>query len=154
MILLVVESDVEVLLSLDLVAPAVSGGLSIEGLGMLVGLAILRKSIYAGGGEIGVLIMASSVLTMEMVPKGDAMPAEGRPAEGSPAEASGSLSTAERGVLLDTAEAIASGKKPFTGVVRAASLGLVAGIVVTAMNDDDDVIIWRSVQADRSKSNK
>ena len=120
------DSDVEVLLSLDFAHPAVGGGLA------RTGLASFRKSRYATGGVMGVLANASSVLTMATALNGEAMPADGRPADGRPAEASGSRSTDESGVLRETAEARASaGKDAVTGVVSAGSLGLVVEDMMT-----------------------
>ena len=128
---LLADPAVDVLLRAAL---PVRGGLAMQGLGK-TGLAILRKSMYATGGVMGVLTKASSVLMAAMA--GDTSPAEGSPAEGRPADARDSRHAAERGVLAETADLRASaGNEALTGVVSA-RVGLLAGMLGGAGGPDE-----------------
>lgn len=123
---------------------AVRGGLAIAG---EAGLMVLRKSIYANGGVMGVFSglssnvgFAESMLGVGGYSSGaDGRPAEGRPEEYRPADARGPLNeSAESGVLTDEADKSASpgkdagkesGKVAVVGVLRAGSFGRVAAMV-------------------------
>lgn len=117
---------------------AVRGGLAMAG---EAGLMVLRKSIYASGGVMGVFSGFSSSFADNMLGVGgyssgaDGRPAEGRPEEYRPADGSGPLNErAESGVRTDEADKRASpgkatGKAAVVGVLRAGSLGRVAAMV-------------------------
>lgn len=119
---------------------AVSGGLAMAG---EAGLIVLRKSIYASGGVIGVFSgmsssrgFADSMLGVGGYSSGaEGRPAEGRPEQYRPADESGPLNvSAESGVRTDEADKRASPGKAIpkaaeVGVLRAGSFGRVAAIL-------------------------
>lgn len=120
---------------------AVRGGLEMAG---EAGLMVLRKSMYASGGVIGVFSgrssnmmgFADSMLGVGGYSSGaDGRPAEGRPDEYRPADGSGPLNeSAESGVRTEAADRRASpgkhsGKVAVVGVLRAGSFGRVAAMV-------------------------
>lgn len=124
---------------------AVRGGLAMAG---EAGLMVLRKSIYANGGVMGVCSglsskvgFADSMLGVGGYSSGaDGRPAEGRPEEYRPADGRGPLNeSADSGVLTDEADRRASpgkddawkesGKVAVVGVLRAGSFGRVAAMV-------------------------
>lgn len=117
---------------------AVRGGLAMAGEAVLI---VLRKSIYASGGVIGVFSGFSSTFADNMLGVGgyssgaDGRPAEGRPEGYKPADGSGPLKERdESGVRTDEADKSASpgkanGKVAVVGVLRAGSFGRVAAML-------------------------
>lgn len=117
---------------------AVRGGLAMAGGAEPM---VLRKSIYASGGVMGVFSGFSSILADNMLGVGgyssgaDGSPAEGKPEAYRPADGSGPLNeSAESGVRTEEADKRASpgkaiGKVAVVGVLRAGSFGRVAAMV-------------------------
>lgn len=117
---------------------AVRGGLTMAG---EAGLIVLRKSMYANGGVMGVFSGLSSTFADNMLGVGgyskgaEGRPAEGRPEAYRPADGSGPLNeSAESGVRIEDADKRASpgnatGNVDVVGVLRAGSFGRVVAIV-------------------------